>query len=63
MSAARERSFCRYCGAMTHYLDGCCTAHRDLLALDVSVTGDLDSAAMQAAPPREDSQATEGTEA
>ena len=28
----RQRSFCKFCGSMTTYLDGACSAHRDLLA-------------------------------
>ena len=61
----RRRSFCRFCGALTTYLDSCCAAHRDLLAeLDYVPPDPLTLLPMQAAQlPREDTSPAEGTEA
>lgn len=39
----RERSFCRYCGALTTYPDSCCAAHRDLLEQDTSEPVELEA--------------------
>jgi hypothetical protein len=58
----RQRSFCRYCGTMTTYLDACCDRHRDLLPFDHLTSADVRSAP-QAAPEREDTIPTKGTEA
>jgi hypothetical protein len=61
---SRSRSFCRFCGALTTYLDACCAAHRDLLAeLDYVPPDPLTLLPMQAAQlEREDVSPTEGTE-
>ena len=64
----RHRSFCRYCGALTTYLDSCCAAHRGLLenelyeVVDEYLAGEGESLPtmadeMQAALVREDKEA------
>lgn len=63
----RRRSFCRYCGALTSYLDRCCGAHRDLLARERVPADPLSSlptmAQEQAARMGDETIPTKGTEA
>ena len=56
----RARSFCRYCGAVTSYLDGCCAAHRGLLALETPPS-QWENLPMQAAEVGEAVQAARET--
>jgi len=42
-AGGRRRSFCRYCGALTPYLDSCCGAHRELLEAETPPRDPLES--------------------
>lgn len=57
---SRERSFCRYCGALTKHPDSCCEAHRALLLVDSAAGEDVAFPLVNAAPKREDTQARKG---